>query len=76
MNQLRQNVNDAIGEAKETAKDACYGVSACDWAWAKKVGIITEAQKLSREVREVMNEPIKKTFGFDWGATIKSLYGK
>ena len=76
MNQLRQNVNDAIGEAKENAKDACYGVSACDWVWAKKVGIITEAQKLSLAVREVMNGPIKETFKIDWGAVKKEFYGK
>ena len=65
MNQLKQNVNGEIAKAKETAKDVCYGNSACDWAWTKKVGIITEAQKLSQNVRNLMDDPIKIIFGID-----------
>ena len=65
INQLKQNVNGEIARAQETAKDACYGNSACDWIWAKKVGIITEAQKLSRSVRDLMDDPTKAMFGID-----------
>lgn len=65
MNQLRQNVNGEIAKAKETTKDACYGNSVCDWVWAKKVGVITEAQKLSQNVSDLMNDPVKTIFGVD-----------
>jgi hypothetical protein len=65
MNQLKQNVNSEIAKAKETVKDACYGNSVCDWVWTKKVGIMTEAQKMSQDVRNLMNDPVKTIFGID-----------
>ena len=74
MNQLKQNVNGEIVKAQETAKDACYGNSACDWVWTKKVGIITEAQKMSQSVRDLMNDPIKFMFGIDRKQITKDFY--
>ncbi|MDO8558677.1 MAG: hypothetical protein Q7S09_05895 [bacterium] len=66
--QVRRNVDDAMEQAKETAKNACRKIDMCDWAWMKKVETTMMAEKYSTRVGEILHNPIKTVIGVDKGA--------
>lgn len=76
MNKIKSEINDEIAYAQETTKQACYKISACDWAYAKKVEIMTKAENFSQKVSDLMNDPIKAIFGIDRKKIKKEIYGQ
>ena len=64
-NRMKNEISDAITSAQESAKEICYRTKPCDWAYAKKIEIMTKASNLSQEISDLMNDPIKTTFGID-----------
>ena len=64
MNKLGSELSDDIEYVKETAEDICHKIGPCDWAWAKKVKIMTGAGNLSQK-GEDFKDDILKALGFD-----------
>lgn len=76
MNQMKEEISRDITSAQEATKEICNKIKPCDWAYAKKVALLTKAEHLSQKVSDLMNDPLKTAFGFDRKKTIEELGGK
>lgn len=76
MNRMKDEIDANIISAHKAAKAICDSTSSCDWAYAKKVEIMTKAENFSQKMRNSMNDPLKEIFGIDIQKTISQLGGQ
>ncbi|MDO8537171.1 MAG: hypothetical protein Q7R94_02910, partial [bacterium] len=76
MNQMKNEIGRDMASAQEATKEICNKIKPCNWAYAKKVEIMTKAQDFSKKVSEAMNDPLKKVFGFDIKKMANDLGGQ